>query len=99
MKKVKSLDDFRHKLVDKILHSRSYEEVKRYLLAAIYSLEKHKIHGHLVGRFIDKTLDQLHGMSLFDMEVKFLVNVQYAKLQLEIIKRHRVERKEGHVQA
>lgn len=98
MNKKSNLDDYRHNLVDKILHSVSYEEVKRYLLTAICSLEKHKINGHLVERFIDKTLDQLHGLSLLDIEAKHLMNVRYAKMQLEHLKTNRCKIKVGNVQ-
>lgn len=98
MNKKSNLDDYRHNLVDKILHSGSYEEVKRYLLTAICSLEKHKINGHLVERFIDKILSQLHGLSLLNMDVKHLVNVRYAKMQLEKIKATRCKIKVENVQ-
>ncbi len=98
MNKKNTLDDYRHNLIDKIMHSGSYEEVKRYLLTAICSLEKHKINGHVVERFINKALDQLHGLSLLDMDVKSLSNVRYGKVQLEHIKAKRGEIKVENVQ-
>jgi hypothetical protein len=98
MNKKSNLDDYRHNLVDKILHSGSYEEVKRYLLTAIYSLEKHKVNGHLVERFIEKTLGQLEGLSLLNMDAKSLMNVRFAKMQLENIKTNRCKIKVGNVQ-
>jgi hypothetical protein len=97
MKKIRSLDDHSNKLINKILHSGSYEEVKRYLLTAIKSLEKHNIHEHLVGRVIDKILNELHRLSSSDIESQSILNVRYAKMQLELIKKNRYN-KADHVQ-
>ena len=87
MKKTVTLDDYRHKLVGKVVKAESYEHIKRYMLTAIRSLRKHEINGHLIARFIDKSINQLHGLSLLETDVKTNLNLKYAKLQLEIIKR------------
>ena len=88
-----SLDDYRHKLVDKILIAGTYEQIKRFLLVAIKSMKEREVHGHLINRFIDKTINQLYAISLLDQDLKRQLNIKYAKSQLELIKRHEEEGK------
>ena len=86
---VNNLDDYRHKLVEKILAADSYEQIKRFLLTAVKSMKEHDVHAHLISRFIDKTLNQLHGISLPGEDIRRELNVKYAKSQLELIKQRR----------
>jgi hypothetical protein len=86
---VNNLDDYRHKLVDKILAAESYEQIKLFLLTAVKSMKEHDVHEHLISRVIDKTLNQLHGISLLGEDVKRELNIRYAKSQLALIKRER----------
>ena len=88
---VNNLDDYRHKLVDKILTAESYEQIKRFLLTAVKSMKAHDVHANLISRFIDKTLNQLHGITLLGEDIRLELNIKYAKSQLELIKRHSVE--------
>jgi hypothetical protein len=97
MKQTYTLDDYRHKLVDKIIHANSLEEVKRYLLTALGSLNKHDVNEHLVSRFIDKSINQLNGLTLLNVDIKTKLNARYGKAQLEIIKRHKEEQAAKHV--
>ena len=97
MKEINNLDDYRHKLIDKILQANSYEQIKRFLLTAISSLKKYPLNGHLISRFIDKSINQLHGVCLLDTDVKLRLNARYAKSQLEMIKRSREEEKADHI--
>lgn len=96
-KQIASLDDYRHKLVEKILHANSFEQIKRFILTALRSLHKHQVNGHLVARFIDKAIDQFDGLSLLDLDIHCRLNAKYAKSQLEIIRRHTEESKSAHV--
>jgi hypothetical protein len=93
MKKTNNLDDYRRKLVMKIVHADSYEQIKRYLFTATKALEEHQLNGHLINRFIDKSINQLHGLGLLELNPKAKLNALYAKRQLELIKRRITENK------
>jgi hypothetical protein len=54
-----SLDDYRIKLINKILFAASQEEVKRYIDAAIKALQQRKVNGHIIARFVDKIISEL----------------------------------------
>ena len=86
---VNNLDDYRHKLVDKILTADSYEQIKHLLLTAVKRMKEHDVHEHLISRFIDKVLNHLNGISLLGEDFRLQLNIKYAKSQLELIKRGR----------
>ena len=52
----RTLDEYRRKLIDKILFAASPEDASRFSNTAIRSLNEHKVHGYIIVRFIDKTL-------------------------------------------
>ena len=52
----RTLDEYRHKLIDKILLAASPQDALRFSDTAIRSLNEHKVHGYIIVRFIDKTL-------------------------------------------
>ena len=52
----RTLDEYRRKLIDKILLAASPEDAIRFSETAIRSLNEHKVHGYIIVRFIDKTL-------------------------------------------
>lgn len=54
-----TLPAFREKLVNKILCAPSQYHAGRIVDAAFKALHKHKVNGHLVARFIEKTTRQL----------------------------------------
>lgn len=86
---VNNLDDYRHKLVDEILTAGSYEQIKLFLLTAVKRMKEHDVHEHLISWFIDKTLNQLHGIRLLSEDFRRELNIKYAQSQLELIKRRR----------
>lgn len=49
-----SLDDFRVKLVNKVLMAGNETDTARFCETALRSLEQHRINGHLVLRFAEK---------------------------------------------
>jgi len=74
-----TLDDYRHKLVNKIIFSTSPEEVRRYSNTAIRSLIDHKVHGYIIVRFIDKTLVDLEHLNPINKEERQWNNITLAK--------------------
>ena len=54
-----SLDDYRIKLINKILFAASQEEVKRYIDTAMKALQQRKVNGHIIARFVEKIISEL----------------------------------------
>ena len=52
----RTLDEYRCKLIDKILLAASPMDALRFSDTAIRSLNEHKVHGYIIVRFIEKTL-------------------------------------------
>lgn len=82
-----SLQEYQAKLISKILLSKSHDEVKRYIDTAVKKLEEHGIDGHIVARFIDKTMDELEGFSPVNETVEQWSNIKIAKVLLFRIQR------------
>lgn len=55
----RTLDDYRRKLIQKILLSSSTTEVRRFVNTAVRSLLDHKVHGYIILRFINRTISEL----------------------------------------
>ena len=60
-----SLDKFRAKLVIKILYARSGAETERFVRAAVMAMEKKKVNGYIITRFIDRIMNQLNNFHPF----------------------------------
>jgi len=74
----RTLDDYRHKLIKKILLSASPEEVRRFGNTAIRSLIEHKVHGYIIVRFIDKIINDLKEFNLLNKEEQQWNNIAIA---------------------
>jgi len=75
----RTLDDYRRKLINKILFSTSPEEVRRFSNTAIRSLIDHKVHGYIIVRFIDKTIMDLEQLNPINKEERQWNNITMAK--------------------
>ncbi|MEP7376611.1 MAG: hypothetical protein ABI675_24650 [Chitinophagaceae bacterium] len=73
-----TLDDYRRKLINKISLSSSSEEVRRFSNTAIRSLIDHKVHGYIIVRFIDKTINDLHEFNLLNKDERQWSNISTA---------------------
>src|SRR5688572_24762634 len=65
-----SLDEYRCKLINKLLFAGSQEEVRRFCDAAMKSLEHHKVNGHLVARFVEKMIGELNQFNPMDKDAQ-----------------------------
>ena len=83
-----SLTDYRSKLIAKIMMANSQEEVKRYIDAALKSLEHHKLHGHIISRFIDKMIAELEHFNPMDKDAQEWSNIHMAKIVFKQTKRN-----------
>lgn len=81
-----TINDYRCKLITKILFSTSQEEVKRYIDAAMKSLVKHKVNGHLVTRFVERTTRDLAAFSPMDNDAQQWTNIKMARILFNQVK-------------
>lgn len=75
-----SLNEYRRKLINKILFAASQEEVKRFIETAIKALQQSKVNGHIIDRFIEKTTSDLDEFNPIKEEVQQWSNIQMAKI-------------------
>ncbi len=81
-----SLDEYRCKLINKILFSNSQEEVKRFCDAAMKALEHHKLNGYIIPRFVEKIISELEQFNPMDKDAQQWSNIQMAKIQFNRFK-------------
>jgi hypothetical protein len=82
-----SLNEYRTKLINKILLANSQEEVIRFIDAAVKALEQNKINGHIISRFIEKTNSDIEGFSPMKKGAQQWSNIQMAKIHFNRISR------------
>ncbi len=58
-----TLEDFRCKLIKKIAEAPSEKAIHRYIDAALKGFKVHNVNGHIVNRFVAKTILQLEASS------------------------------------
>jgi hypothetical protein len=83
-----SLDEYRCKLINKILLADSQEEVKRFCDAAMKALEHHKVNGHIVARFVEKIISELEQFNPMDKDAQQWSNIHMARIVLKQIKKN-----------
>ena len=65
-----SLDEYRAKLVIKILYADSAEAIERYIETAIHALTNRGVNGYIIARFIVKVMNQFEVINLSAPEDK-----------------------------
>jgi len=73
-----SLDDYKTKLINKILFAASQDEVKRFIDAAIKALEQNQVNGHIVSRFVEKIISDLELFNPMKKEAQQWSNIKIA---------------------
>lgn len=81
-----SMDEYRTKLINKILFAASQEEVKRFIDAAIKALEQNKVNGHIISRFIEKLISDLELFDPMEKEAQQWSNIKFARILFNRIK-------------
>ena len=74
----RTLDEYRHKLIDKILLAESSRDVLRFSDTALRSLNEHNVHSYIIVRFIDKTVMNLEEVSALRIGEKQQSNIKSA---------------------
>jgi retron-type reverse transcriptase len=81
-----TIDDYRCKLINKILFATSQEEVKRFVAAAMKGLQQHKVNGYVVARFINKMLQHLEEFKHSDHNAQQCNNIEMARISFSELK-------------
>ena len=81
-----SLDEYRTKLVNKILFAASQQEVKRFVDTALKALEQNKVNGHIISRFIEKIINDLELFNPMKKESQQWSNIKFARILFNRIK-------------
>ncbi len=74
----KNLDDYRCKLISKILQAANEDHASRFFNAAIKSLKEHKVNGYVTKRFLDKIELELDSLQPQDLTPQQLHNREKA---------------------
>lgn len=82
-----SLDEYRCKLITKILFAASQNEVERFCDAAMKGLEHHKVNEHIIARFVDKVINELEQFNPMKKNAQQWSNILVAKILFKRIKR------------
>ena len=80
------LDEYRTKLINKILFARSQDEVKRFIDAAMKAMDQYKVNGHLIVRFVDKMYSELNLFNPMNKDAQQWSNISMAKIIFNRIK-------------
>ena len=81
-----SLDEYRCKLITKIMFSASQREVERFCDAAMKGLEHHRVNDHIIARFADKMINELEQFDPMKKDAQQWSNIQLAKILFKRIK-------------
>jgi hypothetical protein len=84
-----TIDDYKLKLAEKILHSRSDNNIRRYIHVALKCLEEKKVHSHIIVRFVGKLILELENYTTIkERENSEVLNSQVAINELVEIKKY-----------
>jgi hypothetical protein len=81
-----SLDEFRTKLLNKIVLASCQDEVKRYIDTALKALQQNKVNSHIINRFIDKIMSELNLFNPMKKEAQEWSNIKVARILFNRIK-------------
>ena len=82
-----TIDDYRCKLINKILFAQSQDEVKRFVEAAMKGLQAHNVNKHIIARFIEKMLQHLGEFNAMNQDAQQWSNIKMARIQFNQVKR------------
>jgi hypothetical protein len=82
----KSMNEFRIKLVDKIIHARSTEGVSRFISAAMRSFHRRRVNGYIVLRFLDRIVVEIQEEPAAALEGQESGNRDFALTRLRSIR-------------
>ena len=81
-----SITDYRCKLINLILFARCEEDVTRFIQASIKGLKECNLNGHLIFRFVERTVQDLDSYMPGNSDGLQRSNIQTARKQLRQLK-------------
>jgi len=81
-----SITEYRCKLINKILFAQSQDEVRRYVDASMKGLREHKVNGHLIARFVEKTMQDLSEFTPMNHDDRQWSNIKMARILFNRLK-------------
>lgn len=81
-----TIDDYRCKLINKILFATSQDEVQRFIDATVKGLKERNPDDHILDRFLDKTIGSLEEFNPFDCSATQWSNIHMSKIFFNRIK-------------
>ena len=81
-----SLDEYRTKIINYILHAKSNDEVSRFIDTAINSLEHNRVNGHIIVRFVDRIIGEFDEFNPMNEDAQHWSNIRVAKILFKRIK-------------
>ena len=75
-----TLNEYKAKLINKILFAATQGEVKRFIDTAMKALKTNKVNGHIIARFVDKTNSELDTFSPMNKDAQQWSNITMAKI-------------------
>ena len=75
-------DEYRIKLINKILFATSQEQVKGSIDEAIQAMEQNKVNKHLIARFTTRMINDLESFDPMNKEAQQWANIKSAKVLL-----------------
>ena len=75
-----ALNNYQKELITKIRSADSNEEVKRFCNIAVHELEGQQLPGHLIVRFLEKTISELAGFNPMLQDSRQWNNIITAKV-------------------
>ena len=81
-----SLEEYRTKLINKILFAASQEEVKRFIDTALKALKQNEVNGHIIARVIEKISSDLELFNPMQKDAQQWSNIKMARILFNRIK-------------
>ena len=81
-----TIDDYRCKLINKILFAQSQEEIIRFVDAAMKGLQAHNVNKHIIARFVEKMLQHLAEFNPMNQDAQQSSNIKMARIKFNEIK-------------
>ena len=75
-----SLNEYKVKLINKILFATSQTEVEKFCDAAISTLKQNKVDEYMINRFVEKTIIELDQFSPMNKDAQQWSNISMAKI-------------------
>ena len=81
-----TLPEYRKKIINDILYAASQEQVNKFIEAAINALEQNRVKGDIIGRIVDKIIEDLDAFNPMNQDAQHWSNIRMARILFNRIK-------------